>query len=168
LQRSIRTDQRAQREIATGCNANCNWLQLKCDQHCNWLQIFSRSRLQLIIRSEDVAIETGLLALAYALGGEHFWEAKVMRPVSNDDLAECADAAAMITLIEGNAFLHCQKRDATLAYFILKGVFVLAWPMWLFVGFVRAKVAKRQPEYKSRKKHWMRFCRGANVGSSGG
>ena len=85
---------------------------------------------------------TGLLALAYALGGEHFWEAKVMRPVSSDDLAECADAAAMTTLIEGNMFLQTEKRDATLAYFILKGVFVLAWPIWLIVGFVRAKIGK--------------------------
>jgi len=86
-----------------------------------------------------MVIWTGLLALAYALSGEHFWEAKVLRPVSNEDLAECADAAAMITLIEGNMFIQSQKRDATLAYFILKGVFVLAWPFWLIVGFVRAK-----------------------------
>ena len=89
-----------------------------------------------------MVVWTGLLALAYALGGGHFWEAKVTRPVSNEDLAECADAAAMITLIEGNAFLQTEKRDATLAYFILKGVFVLAWPIWLIVGFVRAKIEK--------------------------
>ena len=87
-----------------------------------------------------MVIWTGLLALAYALGGEHFWGAKVMRPVSNEDLAECADAVEMITLIECNAFLQTEKRDTTLVYFILKGVFVLAWPIWLIVGFVRAKI----------------------------
>jgi hypothetical protein len=98
--------------------------------------------VQLINRREEMVTWTGLLTLAYALGGELSWEAKVMRPVSIEDLAECADAAAMITLIEGNAFLQSEKMGATLAYFILKGVFVLVWPMWLVVGFVRAKVVK--------------------------
>lgn len=90
-----------------------------------------------------MVIWTGLLALAYALGGEHFWEAKVMRPVSSLDLAECEEDAAKIALIEGNMFLQSQKTAATLAYFILKGAFALVWPMWLVVGFVRAKVAMR-------------------------
>jgi hypothetical protein len=48
----------------------------------------------------------------------------------------------MITLIEGNTFLQTYKGDATLAHFILKGVFVVAWPVWLIVGWVRAKIGK--------------------------
>jgi hypothetical protein len=86
-------------------------------------------------------IYLGASAVLYLAAAAYFWEAKVMRSISDADVAACQSDAELIAMIEGNAVLQLGKRDGTLAYFILKGVFVLAWPVWLVVGLLRAKVA---------------------------
>lgn len=87
-----------------------------------------------------MTIWTLIAALSYTLTALWLWHTQVVADISEDDVAKCHDDEALLAMIENRAFLQDSERAHTAAHVAAKASFVLAWPLWLLVSFVAARV----------------------------